>query len=247
MTRAQRQLLLYQSPPHPCGYLDEQSSSSVFIDPDAALNPMSYGALLQQGFRRSGTHVYRPQCPNCQACLSARLPVAAFQTRRRHRRALQANQDLTIRVTPPRFDPRHFALYQAYTAHRHAHGEMAQSSEAEYRDFLIADWCHSEFLEFWLDDRLVAVAVTDRIPDGISAVYTFFDPELAPRSLGIFAVLSQLSHAQRLGLPYLYLGYWIADCQKMRYKADFRPIELLVQGRWQTFDEHSDLPATPPA
>lgn len=242
MTRAQRQLLLYQSPPHPCGYLDGQSASSVFIDPDARMDGACYGALLAQGFRRSGSHVYRPQCAACQACVSARIPVADFRPRRRHRRTLRANSDLQLRITAPRFDPRHFALYQAYTGHRHKDGEMASSSAAEYRDFLIADWCQSEFLEFWLQDRLVGVAVTDRIPDGLSAVYTFFDPTLGGRSLGVHAILSQIARARELGLRHLYLGYWIGACDKMRYKAGYRPLELLLDGQWQTYPEGLALP-----
>ncbi len=242
MTLAQQQLLLYQSPPHPCGYLDDRASSSLFIDPDARLDPASYGALLTQGFRRSGSHVYRPQCPDCHACVSARVPAARFHPRRRHTRCLRTNADIRVQPTEARFDPRHFALYQAYTAHRHGDGEMANSSETDYRDFLITDWCDSEFLEFRLGDRLVAVAVTDRLPDALSAVYTFFDPTLAGRSLGNFAILSQIARARDLGLRHLYLGYWIRDCRKMRYKGDFRPLELLLDGHWQSFGPQDDLP-----
>jgi arginine-tRNA-protein transferase len=242
MTRARRQLMLYQSPPHPCSYLDGRSASSVFIDPEAQLGPDSYGMLLNLGFRRSGTHVYRPQCPDCQACMSARIPVADFQPRRSQRRTLQANADLQLHITQPRFDPEHYALYQAYTGQRHDDGEMARASTDEYRDFLIADWCQTEFMEFRLAGRLVALAVTDRVPDGLSAVYTFFDPGLAARSLGVFAVLSQIRRASELGLPYLYLGYWIGNCRKMRYKADYRPLQLLLDGRWQTFAPGQPLP-----
>lgn len=243
MTRAERQLMLYQSPPHPCGYLDGHASSSVFIDPDAKLSSANYGFLLQQGFRRSGAHVYRPQCPDCQACISARLPVVDFAPRRQQRRTLRANRDLDIEITPARFDPEHYALYRAYTGARHTDGEMAQSSAEEYGDFLIADWCRSEFMEFRLAGRLVAVAVIDRIPDGLSAVYTFFDPDLAARSLGVFAVLCQIERARELNLPYLYMGYWIGDCRKMRYKADYRPLELLLNGLWVAFDPGQPLPA----
>jgi len=242
MTRAQRQLMLYQSPPHPCGYLEGRSSSSVFIDPEAELTPAGYGMLLELGFRRSGAHVYRPQCPGCQACVSARIPVADFQPRRRQRRALQANADLQLRITQPRFDPEHYALYQAYTGRRHDDGEMAKASADEYRDFLIADWCRTEFMEFRLDGRLVALAVTDRVPGGLSAVYTFFDPDLQARSLGVFAVLNQIQRAKELGLPNLYLGYWIGNCRKMNYKADYRPLQLLLEGRWQTFAADQPLP-----
>ena len=193
MTRAQRQLMLYQSPPHPCSYLDGRSSSSVFIDPEAELSPNSYGMLLELGFRRSGAHVYRPQCPDCQACISARVPVADFQPRRRQRRALQANADLQLRITPPRLDPEHYALYQAYTGKRHEDGEMAKAKIEEYQDFLIADWCQSEFMEFRLAGRLVALAVTDRVPGGLSAVYTFFDdPDVVLPLMG-FQVLRYLA------------------------------------------------------
>lgn len=242
MNRARRELLLYLSPPHPCGYLDGRTASSVFIDPDARLDSVNYGELLRQGFRRSGAHVYRPQCPGCSDCVSARIPVAAFAPRRHQRRAWRANADLTVRPTTPRFDAEHYALYQAYTAGRHEDGEMANASAAEYKDFVVADWCDGEFIEFRLDGRLVGVAVTDRVPDALSAVYTFFDPALAGRSLGVFAVLSQIQRARQLGLSYLYLGYWIGACRKMRYKSDYRPLELLLDGRWQRFERKEELP-----
>lgn len=245
MSGVRRELLLYLSPPHPCGYLAGHTASSAFIDPDADLDSHSYGQLLRQGFRRSGAHVYRPQCPGCSACISARIPVAGFAPRRRQRRTWRANADLEVRFTPPRFDPEHYALYRTYTAHRHEDGEMANAGPADYREFVVADWCDGEFIEFRRDGRLVAVAVTDRVPDALSAVYTLYDPALAGRSLGGFAVLSQIARARALGLTWLYLGYWIGDCRKMRYKADFRPLELLLAGRWERFDRERPLPAPP--
>lgn len=247
MTGARRELLLYQSPPHACGYLAGHTASSLFIDPEARLDGHSYAQLLRQGFRRSGAHVYRPHCPGCSACVSARIPVADFAPRRRQRRAWRANADLEVRFTPPRFDPEHYALYQAYTAGRHEDGEMANASAVEYRDFVVADWCEAELIEFRLDRRLVAVAVTDRVPDALSAVYTFFDPALAGRSLGVYAVLSQIARAQALGLTHLYLGYWIGACRKMRYKADYRPLELLIGGRWHRVGHGQQLPGNMPS
>jgi arginyl-tRNA--protein-N-Asp/Glu arginylyltransferase len=242
MTAILHQLLLYQSPPHPCGYLEGRTASSVFVDPDAELDPSAYGALLNQGFRRSGTHVYRPACPECQACVAARIPVDAFEPRRSQRRTWKANQDLTTKITLGRFDEEHFALYQAYTAQRHEDGEMAKVSAEEYHDFLVADWCATQFLEVRLDGRLVAVAVTDRVPKGLSALYTFFDPALKERSLGVFAILRQIDWARSEGLPYVYLGYWIGNCRKMAYKEQYRPLELLVGRRWQRFAADQPLP-----
>jgi arginine-tRNA-protein transferase len=242
MTIAQQQLPLYQTPPHACGYLPELIASNVFVDPAVPLDAHSYGSLLSQGFRRSGSHVYRPWCDNCQACVPVRLPVAEFRASRSQRRAQQANSDLEIRSLPARFHPEHYALYQAYTRQRHEDGDMASASETDYRDFLIAPWADSRFLEFRLDGRLLAVAVTDVVDDALSAVYTFFDPQLPQRSLGVVAILTQIELARREGLPWLYLGYWIGNCRKMAYKARYRPLELLHGGRWQRYTPGGELP-----
>lgn len=243
MTRGRRELLLYRSPPHPCSYLAEQTARSAFVDPDAALDPGSYGTLLKLGFRRSGRHVYRPHCPACQACVAARIPVDAFRARRSQRRSQRANRDLALREVEPRLRAEHYALYRAYTAQRHEDGEMARMSPQACQDFLTADWCDSSFLEFRLAGRLVALAATDRVPDGLSAVYTFFDPALPHRSLGSHAILQQIEGARALGLPYLYLGYWIGGCRKMRYKGDYRPLELLQDGAWRRYAAGDPLPA----
>lgn len=244
MTIVHRQLPLYQTPPHDCGYLPGLIASNVFVDPDAAMGPATYGSLLSQGFRRSGAHIYRPWCDNCHACVPARIPVAAFRPDRSQRRALLASRDLEIRALPARFDPEHYALYQAYTRQRHEGGEMANASAADYRDFLIAPWCDTRFVEFRLDGRPVAVAVTDVVPDGLSAVYTFFDPALSRRSLGVLAILTQIEMARAEGRTWLYLGYWIGACRKMRYKEQYRPLELLNDGHWQRFEADDLLPET---
>lgn len=242
MTIAQAQLPLYQTPPHPCGYLPGMVASNVFVDPDITLDSATYGALLGQGFRRSGTHVYRPWCDNCKACTPARLPVADFRPTRSQRRAQLANGDLVVRHLPARFEPAHYALYQAYTRARHEDGEMADASADEYRDFLIAPWADSLFIEFRLDGRVVAVAVTDVAADALSAVYTFFDPGLPQRSLGVAAILEQIALARHRGLDWLYLGYWIGSCRKMAYKGLYRPVELLHDGSWQRYLPQQPLP-----
>lgn len=242
MTRNNRQIPLYLSAPHACSYLRDRLSNTLFADPDQAMDMHTYSELIRYGFRRSGRLVYAPRCEGCGQCVSLRVPVAEFAARRIHRRTARANSDIVVRPAPARSDPAHYALYRKYTASRHADGEMASASPAQYLDFLRADWSDTEFLELRLGDRLAAVAVTDRVADGLSAVYTFFDPGLADRSLGTLAILRQIDRARTLGLPFLYLGYWIRDSHKMAYKAAFRPCELWLNGRWQRVGVGEPLP-----
>lgn len=248
MKEQQRQIPLYLSAPHPCSYLPDRQSSTLFADPDATMDMSTYSQLLHYGFRRSGKLVYAPRCDGCQQCVSVRLPVARFAPRRIQRRVSRANSGIVMVEKAPTFDPAHYDLYSRYTRARHEDGEMANASEEEYMSFLTAAWSDTRFLEFRLGPRLVALAVTDRAEDGLSAVYTFFDPELSNRSLGTLAILRQIAHAQDLQLPYLYLGYWIRDSRKMAYKLDFRPIELWREGRWQALPagQQADLGPKPP-
>jgi len=240
--KANRHLPLYLSAPHSCSYLPDRLSSTLFADPEQAMNMATYSELLHYGFRRSGRMVYTPRCEDCSQCISVRVPVDDFQPRRAQRRILQASADIEMREHPAHFNPRHYALYQRYTAARHEDGDMANASPEDYLGFLRADWCESCFFEFHLDGQLVAVAVTDLPADGLSAVYTFFEPELSSRSLGTLAILRQIAHTRSMGLPYLYLGYWIRDSRKMAYKTDFRPIELWHGGRWQRVGRSEPLP-----
>lgn len=236
MNREEKRLQLYLSPAHPCSYLPQQTASTLFIDPAARPTPEIYGQLLQQGFRRSGEHVYRPHCEACTACHSARVPVSSFKPKRNQRRIRRLNeQDINLVITPAGFEPEHYALYRRYTAGRHPDGEMSNMDQVQYLGFLTSRWCDTEFLEFRLDGVLVAVAVTDRVPDGLSAVYTFFDPELARRSLGTYAILSQIELARQRGLDWLYLGYWIEQCHKMAYKTDYQPLQLFSDDRWRPY------------
>lgn len=242
MTRVGRHLPLYLSAPHACSYLPDRQSSTLFTDPEQPMDMASFSQLLQYGFRRSGGMVYAPRCEHCSQCKSVRIPVDDFLPRRIHRRVLQLNSAVEIHERPAEFDPAHYALYQRYTAARHEDGDMADASPSDYMGFLRADWCDTRFLEFVLDGQLIAVAVTDLAQDGLSAVYTFFDPDLAEKSLGTLAILSQIRRARELGLAYLYLGYWIRDSRKMAYKAGFRPLELWQAGRWLRFGPDDDLP-----
>lgn len=232
----ERQLALYLTAEHPCSYLDGLRARTLFVDPLARLDTATYQALVDQGFRRSGSHVYRPACRGCAQCVPVRIPVADFQPDRSQRRNWRRNApELRLVDTPAAFDPGHFALYLRYLASRHPDGGMADDTSVEsYRRFLVDPWGgQTHFLELWLGERLAAVAVTDRLVHGLSAVYTFFDPALEGRGPGTLAVLAQIQLARRLGLPYLYLGYWIGACRKMAYKDRFRPIECWDGSVWR--------------
>jgi arginine-tRNA-protein transferase len=192
-----------------------------------------YSALSRHGFRRSGTHVYRPHCPGCQACVPVRVPVGTFAPRRVQRRVWRANRDLRVVPTPAAFSPVQFALYSRYVSARHPRGGMDRVTPEQYLEFLASEWSDTTFSEFRLAGDLVAVAVADRLDDGLSAVYTFYAPELARRSLGTYAVLWEIEEARRLGLAYLYLGFWVRESPRMRYKASFQPLEYFHAGAWR--------------
>jgi arginine-tRNA-protein transferase len=222
----------YLTPGHPCSYLPRRQAQTLFLDPRETVTPVLYESLTQQGFRRSGSHLYRPHCRTCQACIPSRIPVADFTPRRRQRRVAAANADLRVEVVPASFDPRTYDLYARYIAARHRDGDMYPPSVDQFRSFLLSQWCDTLFVCSYHGDDLVAAAVTDRLPTGLSAIYTFYAPELESRSLGVFSILQQIDLCRSLDLPHLYLGYWIRDCQKMRYKIDYRPIELFANGNW---------------
>lgn len=222
------------TPEHPCSYLPDQQAATLFLDPRDTITPVLYQQLAELGFRRSGGHLYRPHCQNCQACVPARVDVAAFTPRRRQRRVSTRNQDLEAHLEPAAYSDAHYDLYARYVSARHGDGDMFPPTREQFRSFLLSSWSDTRFLTLTLDGELVCVAVTDQQSDGLSAVYTYFDPDLSTRSLGVMAILQQLELAHALGLPYLYLGYWIRDSNKMRYKIDYRPLQLFTNGRWLT-------------
>lgn len=220
------------TPGHGCSYLPRRQARTLFLDPRETITPQTYQLLTEQGFRRSGGHLYRPHCRTCQACVPARVPVAEFQPRRSQRRAGKRNEDLTVQVHRAAYAGRFYSLYERYIGGRHADGDMYPPSVDQFRSFLLSQWSDSLFVCGYRDDTLMSVAVTDRQPRALSAIYTFFEPDAPQRSLGVWSVLQQIELARRLGLPHVYLGYWIRDSDKMRYKVDFRPVELFLNGRW---------------
>lgn len=223
---------LFQTGEHRCGYFVERMARDLLLDPHDANVAQAYPAALASGFRRSGDQVYRPHCPGCKACVAARLPVAAFTASRSQRRCLADNRHVQAHVVPAQRSDEHFALYRRYLAARHAGAGMDNPAPEDFDQFLCGRWSQARFLELREGQRLLAVAVTDQLPDALSAVYTFFEPDLAARSLGTLAVLQQIQWAQREGIHYLYLGYWIANHPKMDYKVRFAPLEILDNGRW---------------
>jgi arginyl-tRNA--protein-N-Asp/Glu arginylyltransferase len=232
---ATRTIRLYMSPPHPCAYLDEREAITQFIDPAQTINSRLYSQLVDAGFRRSGEYVYRPRCSDCRACIPARIQAQAFLPSRGQRRTWQRNQDLQINCIPAEFSEEHFALYRRYIAARHPGGGMDVADPERYREFLLSAWSDTWCYEFRLGNRLLAVAVIDRLLRGFSAVYTYYDPAYAERGLGTFAVLWEIAEIQRLELSWLYLGYWIEECPKMSYKTRYRPLEIFRDGLWQTY------------
>ena len=233
-----RLLGFYATPPHACSYLSDRTAVTVFADPDFPKDRRLYTVLSQHGFRRSGEHIYRPHCPGCAACVPVRVPVHELRARRSQRRTLQRNADVQVTARPPVFHPEHFALYERYLASRHRGGGMDNPTPERYLEFLTSPWAETVFLEYRAPEGVIAVSVVDVLDDGLSAVYTFFDPDLPRRSLGVLAVLREIEEARAMGLDYLYLGYWIEQSRKMSYKTEYQPLEYLVDGTWTREPPH---------
>jgi len=210
----------------------DQVATTLLVDPRMSIDQPTYDALVKRGFRRSGKLVYRPHCTDCQACVPVRLPAKAFKPNRAQRRTWKRNEDLVVEAVAPITDSEHFELYRHYQSSRHSGGSMDDPDPEKFHDFLVRSPTNTVFLDMRLDGRLVCVAVVDQLKDAISAIYTYFDPDLSQRSLGTYAVLWEIAHAVEHQYDWVYLGYWIEQCRKMSYKSDYRPIQGYVEGRW---------------
>ncbi|HET7266857.1 MAG TPA: arginyltransferase [Oleiagrimonas sp.] len=231
---------LFQTLPHACGYYPERVAQNLVIDPAAPQLDRLYPQALAHGFRRAGGHLYHPRCPACHACTPCRIPVNAFAPDRSQRRCRKRNADLDFQVTDPGYSDERYALYKNYLGQRHRDGGMDDAGKDDFVRFLDAPWSATRFLEWRLHGHLLAVAVTDVDDHALSAVYTFFDPAPRHRGLGTYAVMSQIAWARKLGLTYVYLGYWIEGHPKMDYKRRFRPLEVLREDGWRVLDGRSD-------
>ena len=244
---ALKTLQFYATADYPCSYLHGQVARSQVATPAHLIDTAGYSLLMRHGFRRSGLFYYRPYCDQCQACRSLRLPVAEFQPDRSQRRAWAQHQHLIATVTrTPFFSSEHFALYQRYQQARHPGGGMDADDRAQYQDFLIESHADSLLVEFREPSTgdgpgvLKMVSIVDQLDDGLSAVYTFYEPE-SGQSFGTYNVLWQIRHVQSLGLHYLYLGYWVAESRKMSYKTRFKPFQLFVNQQWRSFSDMTTL------
>ncbi len=235
VSRAQEHLSIrvLQTLEHQCGYYRDRSARNLVVDPAAPDQARLYDALINGGFRRAGDHIFRPQCQECRACIATRIRVGDFVASRSQRRNIRRNEHLSTSIRPARATEEAFDLYERYLTARHSGGGMDNPSDQDFENYLCSSWSSTQFLEFRDQDRLVAVAVTDRVTTGYSAVYTFFDPDFSSHGLGTYAILKQVELAASKALPYVYLGYWLQDHPKMHYKLRFQPLEVLQRGRWQ--------------
>ncbi|MDP2108822.1 MAG: arginyltransferase [Rhodocyclaceae bacterium] len=230
-------LQFYATAPYGCSYLPGRVARSQVSTPTHLIDPATYSELVKIGFRRSGVFTYRPWCDSCRECLPVRVPAADFEPNRSQRRALARHGHLVARERPLSFREEHYALYQHYQFARHAGGGMDKDNREQYAHFLLQTHVDSRLIEFHASDKLCMVFIIDLLDDGLSSVYTFYDTDEYGASFGTYAILWQIAQCQRLGLPHLYLGYWIESSRKMAYKAQFRPLEALRDGHWTLLED----------
>ncbi len=232
-------LTFYLTAPTACAYLPGQRERKVFAHLNRRDNTLVHDALTHVGFRRSQDIIYRPACDACDACKSARTPTAKFSPSRSQKRILKRNADIMRRVRAPYATQEQFALLDRYLHARHEDGGMAGMQFWDYLAMAGDTPVDTQIVEYRLtpNGALAGTIITDRLADGFSLVYSFFDPDLSARSLGTFMVLDQIARARDAGLDFVYLGYWVAGSEKMDYKSRFRPFEVLGRSGWRQVSE----------
>ncbi|HYH20653.1 MAG TPA: arginyltransferase [Azospirillum sp.] len=223
----------FRSGPMPCPYLPGRVERKLFTRLSGPYASEVNSTLSRAGFRRSHDIVYRPVCPTCSACVPVRIPVAAFDMTRSQRRVLRVNQDLSLTEVPAVATGEQYRLFAGYQSSRHGDSDMARMAMADFAAMIDEGRADTSLFEARESTgRLLGCMLTDRLADGFSAVYSFYDTKQERRSVGSYMILSLIERAQDEGLPYVYLGYWIAQSRKMAYKARFRPLEALGRDGW---------------
>ncbi len=228
-------LILLQAPGSACPYLPQREAVYQFAAPaeprQALDSPAVYQELLDLGFRRNGEYFYRPACQACQACVATRVPVATFVPSRSQRRVNRRNADVRVQIEPPSADDEHWRVYERYQAHQH---DGAMSGREQFEHLTLDSPIETVQMSYRVSSELAGVGIVDICPRGLSSVYFYFDPRFARRSLGVYSALCEIRECQRRNLPYWYLGFWVAGCRKMAYKALFTPQERLgIDGVWR--------------
>ncbi len=227
-------LEFYITPNHACPYLDDQQSKTLFMSPEIQATDRLYNGLIENGFRRSGDHVYRPHCDSCKACISLRVPCNDFSLSKQQKRCAKKGLRFIQQIQSAHFDQDHYQLFERYINARHTDGDMYPTSEKQYREFILCDWLNTQFLDLIepTTGKLIACLVFDELESGTSAIYSFFDPALSKFSPGRLLVLKLIELTKQKQLDYVYLGYWIKNCRKMSYKGEYRPVECFVEEHW---------------
>ena len=228
-----KEIQFYITKEYSCGYINSQKAQSIVATPYKNINSKNFKNLISQGFRRSGQYVYKPSCKNCSACIPIRLLASNFKASRSQKRVKKYLDKLSIKLLPLTFDEEHYNLYVDYQNKRHRNDNKSEDDIADYNDFLITSNVNSKLVEFRLNNQLKMVTIIDIIDDGISAVYSFYDCSDQKLSLGTTSIIWLLEFCKKENLSFLYLGYWIHESQKMKYKINFKPYELMINGVWQ--------------
>lgn len=236
MSTAHNPIRLFETVVDECPYLEDEKSASILVDPDHQIDSALFSSLSRSGFRRSGEMLYAPKCPNCNACISVRIPTDAFKASKSQKRVWRKNSDLRANLEEVRYEQEHFDMYLRYQQHRHPDSSMCDDDTEKYVGFIDSSYSRSKFLTFRLEGRLIGISVLDQFDGGISAVYTFFEPEFSNRSLGTYAILYCLKLAKAHKIPHVYLGYWIDGSGKMDYKRKFKPLQGYKDRQWHELE-----------